>query len=133
GRTRTAAAIGNPEPLGRDKKISSRATPAPRLCCKKPVRRTGTDWTRSVSPGTRCLPDLAGRRPHWTSCRREGRLADSHLTCPLIMHAFGPPPLPCTSHVIRPVAGQAREFRRAPNHSVGRNTGAAEHRGRTTM
>src|SRR5207237_9273766 len=33
---------------------------------------------------------------------------------PLIMHAFGPPPFPCTSHVSRQVAGQAREFSPCP-------------------
>src|SRR6266568_3966535 len=37
-----------------------------------PPLGTGTDWTRSASPGTRCLPGLAGRRPHGTSCRRVG-------------------------------------------------------------
>ena len=34
------------------------------------------------------------------------------------MHAFGPPPFPRTSHVIREARGQARAFRRAPDHSA---------------
>jgi hypothetical protein len=92
-----------------------------------PVRRTGTDWTRSVSPGTRCLPIFADRRPHWTSCRREGRLADSHLTSPLIMHAFGPPPLSRTSHVSRRFRSRQEIF------AVRTITPAAGIRDRTTM
>src|ERR1700691_4817612 len=47
------------------------------------------------------------------------RLADSHLTCPLSMHAVGPPPFPRNSHVSRQAGGQARAFRRAPNHTSG--------------
>ena len=45
------------------------------------------------------------------------RLADSHLTSPMSMHAVGPPPFPRTSHVIREAGGQARGFRRAPDHT----------------
>ncbi len=36
------------------------------------LRCAGTDWTRSVSPGTRCLPGLAGRRPVSRTGRRAG-------------------------------------------------------------
>ena len=35
-------------------------------CC------TGADWTRSASPGIRCLPGFSRPPPHGTSCRRVG-------------------------------------------------------------
>src|SRR6201984_163187 len=38
------------------------------------------------------------------------RVADSHLACPMSMHAFGPPPFPRTSHVIRERAAGQEHF-----------------------
>ena len=50
----------------RAKGIPGRLLPARQWRC------AGTDWTRSASPGTRCLPGFSRPPPRWTSCRRVG-------------------------------------------------------------
>ena len=71
GRTRTPAAPFGP---AQARQLGGRRTgnKSPGDSGTARSRRTGTDWTRSASPGTRCLPGFSRPPPHGTSCRRVG-------------------------------------------------------------